>query len=201
MQQKHKGLEMDYTQAMVDLAQKHMTPEGFDLLMKIEGRMPDIWDKPSSSTGKYHKKADGKVPSIAHHTYEMLYAGTKVIRMFGGKLISKQNDAIVMSIVLHDIQKYGPKGNMPHTNNYHDKSMADLLEKNRKVLMKHFSDLETELVLMGVRYHSGRWSKSVANMHKFDFADYPPIVMFVHMLDMMSTADVLCFPIIDDLPF
>lgn len=185
---------MNYTEAIITLAQHHMTPEGFELLMKIEGRLPDIWNKPSSSTGKYHKKADGSVPSIAHHTYEMLYAGTKIIRMFGGKMVSKQNDAIVMSIVLHDIQKYGPKGNMPHTHSHHDKSMADLLEKNIKVLRTHFSEEEAFIVINGVRYHSGRWSKSVPNMHKFDFADYHPIVMFTHILDMMSTADVLQFP-------
>ncbi|MCP4374044.1 MAG: hypothetical protein GY797_38955 [Deltaproteobacteria bacterium] len=189
---------MDYTQAIVDLAGHHMTPEGFTLLMNIEARMPDIWNKPSASTGKYHKKADGSVPTIAHHTYEMLYAGTKIIRMFGGKLKSVQNDVYVMAIVLHDIQKYGPKGNMPHTNNYHDRSMADLLEKNIRVFTKHFSDYEAEKMIQGVRYHSGRWSKSVPNMHEFDFADYDPIVMFTHMLDMMSTADVLQFPEVDN---
>lgn len=191
-------MTMDYTQAMVDLAQHHMTPEGFDLLMKIEGRLPDIWERPSSSTGKYHKKADGSVPSIAHHTYEMLYAACKIIRMFGGKLKSTQNDAIIMSVILHDIQKYGPKGNMPHTNNYHDRSMADLLLKNIKVLTKYFTKEEAMVVIEGVRYHSGRWSKSVENMHKFDFADYPPIVMFTHMLDMLSTADCLQFPYVDN---
>ena len=189
---------MNYTEAIIVLAQHHMTPEGFDLLMKIEGRMPDIWNKPSSSTGKYHKKADGSVPTIAHHTYEMLYAGTKIIRMFGGKVVSIQNDVYVMAIILHDIQKYGPKGNMPHTNNYHDRSMADLLEKNRKVLETHFTPVQADLVIAGVRYHSGRWSKSVPNMHDFRFEQYPSVVMFLHMLDMMSTADVLQFPNVDN---
>jgi len=189
---------MDYTQAIVDLAKHHMTPEGFKLLMNIEGRMPDIWNKPSSSTGKYHKKADGSVPTIAHHTYEMLFAGTKIIRMFGGKMVSVDNDVYVMAIILHDIQKYGPKGNMPHTNNYHDRSMADLLEKNIKVFTKHFTPAQTVRMIDGVRYHSGRWSKSVPNMNEFDFKDYEPIVMFLHMLDMMSTADVLQFPYVDN---
>jgi len=180
------------------LAQHHMTKEGYDLLILIESKMPDIWDKPTSSTGKYHKKADGSIPSVAHHTYEMLYAGTKIIRMFGGKMVSKQNDAIVMSIILHDIQKYGKKGTQPHTSRTHDKDMADLLEKNRKTLMKHFSDSETETMIAGVRYHSGRWSKDVAYINGFDFVDHHPTVMFIHMLDMMSTADVLQFPHVDN---
>jgi len=185
---------MDYTKAMFELAEKNMTEKGFGLLLKINSRLPDIWDKPSSSTGKYHKKANGEVPSISHHSLEMLYGACKIIRMFGGKLKSTQNDAILMSIILHDAQKYGPKGNMPHTNNFHDKSMADLLEKNKKVLLSHFSEEEAQTVIDGVRYHSGRWSKSVPNMHSFDFADYPPIVMFTHFLDMLSTADCLQFP-------
>ncbi len=189
---------MNYTEAITILAQHHMTPEGFELLKKIDARIPDIWDRPTSSSGKYHKKEDGSVPTNAHHTYEMLFAGTSIIRMFGGKLKSKQNDAICMSIILHDRLKYGPKANMPHTYSHHDKAMADLLEKNKKALLTHFDEEEANLVIMGIRYHSGRWSKSVDNMHTFDFADYPPIVMFTHMLDMMSTADVLKFPYVDN---
>lgn len=193
---------MDYVEAMMVLSQHHMTPEGYDLLLKIEDKMPDIWDRPSSSTGKYHQKADGKVPSIAHHTYEMLFAGTKIIRMFGGTLKSTQNDAYIMAIILHDIQKYGKKGTQPHTSKTHDKDMANLLEKNRKTLLKHFSVSEMENMIGGVRYHSGRWSPDVPYINEFDFADYPPIVMFVHMLDMMSTADVLKFPeVFNDMPF
>jgi len=187
-------MAMDYGQAIIDLAQYHMTPEGFKLLLLIEDKMPNIWNKSSSSSMKYHKKADGSVPTIAHHTYEMLYAGTKIIRMFGGKLKSKQNDAIIMSIILHDIQKYGAKGTNPHTTPNHDKTMADLLEKNKKTLMKHFSEEDARVVILGVRYHSGRWSKSVLNMNAFDFADYHPIVMFTHILDMLSTQDCLKFP-------
>ena len=191
-------MTMDYVDAIMTLAQHHMTPEGYDLLILIEGKMPDIWDKPSSSTGKYHKKADGSVPSIAHHTYEMLYAGAKIIRMFGGSLRSKQNDAILMAIILHDIQKYGPKGTNPHTTPNHDKTMADLLNKNIKRLMTHFDEKDALVVINGVRYHSGRWSKSVPNMNAFDFSDYHPVVMFIHTLDMMSTADVLQFPYVED---
>lgn len=191
-------MAMDYVEAMMILAQHHMTEGGYDLLVKVEGKMPDIWDRPSSSTGKYHKKADGSVPSIAHHTYEMLYAGTKIIRMFGGKAKSSINDAFIMAIILHDIRKYGKTGKNPHTTKTHDKDMANLLEKNRKYLTKHFSDYETEVMISGVRYHSGRWSPDVPNMHEFDFGNYHPIVMFVHTLDMMSTADVLQFPQVDN---
>ncbi len=185
---------MDHTAAIVDLARHHMTEEGFKLLMMIEGKMVDIWDRPTSSTGKYHKKGDGSVPSNAHHTYEMLYAGTKILRMFGGKLKSKQNDAYVMAIVLHDMMKYGKKGNTPHTYSHHDKAMADLLDKNISILMKHFDEEDAWMMITGVRFHSGQWSKSIPKGEKFSFSQHDPIVMFIHMLDMLSTADVLKFP-------
>ena len=185
---------MDYTKEIIDLAEKSMTSEGFKLLIKTEKKMPDIWDKPSSSTGKYHKKANRSVPTIAHHTYEMLYGAVKIIRMFGGKTKSTLNDAILLSIILHDIQKYGEKGNTPHTTPNHDKTMADLIVKKKKFFLSHFSENEFSVLEAGIRFHSGRWSKSVQNMNTFDFADYHPVVMFVHILDMLSTADVLQFP-------
>jgi hypothetical protein len=102
-----------------------------------------------------------------------------------------------MSILLHDIQKYGPKGNMPHTNNYHDRSMADLLQLNKKILLTHFTEEEADIVIMGVRYHSGQWSKSIPKEEAFHFSNYPPIVMFTHILDMLSTADCLKFPYVE----
>jgi len=185
---------VDYTQAIVDLARDSMTDKGFKLLVKIEGKMVDIWDRPTSSTGKYHKKEDGSVPSNAHHTYEMLYAGVSILRMFGGPLISTQNDVYIMAIILHDMMKYGKNGNTPHTYSHHDKGMADFLETKRKLIKKHLSDAEFETLCMGVRYHSGRWSKSISPGDPFDFKDYPTIVMFMHTLDMLSTADCLKFP-------
>ena len=185
---------MNHTQAIVDLAEENMTKEGFKLLLNIEKQMVDIWDRPTSSTGKYHKKADGSIPTNAHHTFEMLHAASKIIRMFNDVPKSTQNDAYLMAIVLHDCMKYGKNGNTPHTYSHHDKAMADLLERNREILMKHFSDYETEMLCLGVRYHSGRWSKSIPKGTMFDFADYHPIVMFIHCLDMLSTHDCLKCP-------
>ncbi|MHA1658060.1 MAG: hypothetical protein ACTSUT_02920, partial [Promethearchaeota archaeon] len=74
------------------------------------------------------------------------------------------------------------------------KTMADLIVKKKKFFLSHFSENEFSVLEAGIRFHSGRWSKSVQNMNTFDFADYHPVVMFVHILDMLSTADVLQFP-------
>lgn len=187
----NKENKMNYVDAILNLAEESLTDNGFKLLLKIESNLPDIWDRPSSSTGKYHQKEDGKVPTIAHHTYEMFHAAAKIIRMFGYARLSTSNDAILMGIILHDLLKYGDNGTNPHTTKNHCKVMADKLEKNRKLLMKHFSDVEYETLVMIVRYHSGQWSASVPSIQEFKFSDYPPEVLFGHMLDMLSTADCL----------
>jgi hypothetical protein len=193
-----------YKEALFNEATQNMTKDGFNLLMKINSKIPDIWNRPSSSTGKYHKKSDGSIPSIAHHTFEMFYTAAKIIRMFGESKKSKQNDAFFIAIFLHDLRKYGKDGKLPHTTRNHDSDMADLLEKNKKVLMKYFSEAQTYMIIDGIKFHSGRWSASVPNINNFDFEDYHPIVMFVHMFDMLSTADCLKYPEIkseEDLQF
>ena len=184
---------MNHIDMILNLAEESLTANGFKLLLKIESKLPDIWDRPSSSTGKYHQKSDGKVPTIAHHTYEMFYAASKIIRMFGHAKLSTYNDALLMGIILHDLLKYGEKGTNPHTIKKHDKMMADKLEKNRKFLMHHFSDYEFNILCMVIRYHSGQWSADVPSIQDFKFSDYPTEVLFVHMLDMMSTEDCLKF--------
>jgi hypothetical protein len=42
-----------------------------------------------------------------------------------------------------------------------------------------------------IRFHSGQWSTDVSKDKKFDFNDYNPETMFIHILDMMSTADLI----------
>ena len=65
---------MNYKDKVSELLEKNLTEKSFKLWTGINRILPDIWDKPSSSTGKYHKKLNGDVPSIAEHVYHMLYA-------------------------------------------------------------------------------------------------------------------------------
>jgi uncharacterized protein YeaO (DUF488 family) len=195
--------EPDYTDALLKLAETCLTPKGFKMLMFLDGKIPDIWDRPSSSTGKYHKKEDRKVPTIAHHTYEMLYAASKAVRMLGDEVISSRNDALLMGIILHDALKYGPTGITPHTSKTHDKQMADLMFGKKNLLMKIFNEEEFELFIDVIRYHSGRWSSDLTKEEKknFTFKDHRPEILIVHFLDMLSTIDCLKFKINPNLPF
>lgn len=183
---------MNYTAKLFDLAREHMTSNGFFMLMDIEKEMPEIWDRPTSSTGKYHLKANGSVPSCSHHTYEMLVAGIKSgHRLFGHEQKSTENDVYIMCIFLHDMMKYGVNGDRDHTDNNHEILMSDYLWVNKRKILEHLGHDQFNMLYMGVRYHAGRWSRSVPNRDEFDFSDYPPIVMFMAILDMFSTVGVL----------
>jgi len=181
---------------IIELLKENLTDRGFKLWQAIDKRLPDIWDKLSSSTKKYHKKADGSVPSIAEHTYEMLYAGAKIMRMFGAFPKTSQADSLLLSVVLHDALKYGRngKGNRGHTVRDHDKIAADMISANRETFRKILNKFEFTALEESVRFHAGRWSTDVANEKKFDFYDMKPEVLFLHMLDMLSTGDLIKLP-------
>ena len=56
---------MNYKEKVVELLEKNMTEKGFKLWIGINNILPDIWDKPTASTLKYHKKLNGEVPCNA----------------------------------------------------------------------------------------------------------------------------------------
>jgi hypothetical protein len=173
------------------LAQQHLTPNGYKLFLVVNSKLPDIWNRYSSSTMKYHKRADGSVPTIVEHTYEMVNSAIKILPMFGTPLKSTKNDAILFSIIFHDSLKYGKTGKNPHTTRNHDQEMANLFVKNKKLFLYHFSEEEFTLMETCIRFHSGRWSPDAKKIVNFSFENLPPEVMFVHMFDMLSTKDCL----------
>jgi len=173
-----------------NLAKTSLTEGGYNLLELLLSKIPDIWDKPTSSTGKYHKRKDGTVPSVGEHTFEMFEAAVKTIRLFGNQIPSKDNDAILLGIILHDSYKYGEKGTDFHTSRGHEKIAADKFEKNSKIFLSHFSEEQLETLLLCVRFHSGIWSPD-AKKEKLGVQDFNAEVLFVHFLDMLSTASYL----------
>lgn len=187
---------MDFEVQMTDLLKENLSERAFTLWSEINKILPGIWDRKSSSTQKYHRKADGRVPNLAEHTFEMLYAAVKLLRMFGLSPQTSQSDALLLSIVFHDSLKYGETGygNNGHTLNTHDKLAADMILSNKDTFRKILDREEFHILEEAVRFHSGRWSTDVPDQHEFDFKDFTPETMFVHILDMMSTNDLLKIP-------
>lgn len=184
---------MDYTKKVIDLLEKNMSERGFRLWSGIDKILPNIWNKPTSSTGKYHKKLNGDVPDIAEHVYQMLYVTFKLFRMFD--IVSKTPDAdkMLMSVALHDALKYGNMGTRKHTDGQHDKNAADMIASNSETFKKLLNDEQLDTLQEAVRFHSGRWSTDIPKNENFDWSKSKlrKETFFVHMLDMLSTADLI----------
>ena len=166
---------------------RSMSEQAYETYRDIIGKLPDIWERPTSSTGKYHRRKDGTVPTCAEHTYEMVVACAKVMRLFPlCKPPSSLADSLLLATALHDAMKYGADGDRTHTDNEHDKRMADWLKENLSVN----SGVDNSILVEIVRYHSGQWS---TNARKNDYSPHTcdGAVLFVHVLDMLSTANML----------
>jgi len=182
---------MNYKQRMDELLEKNMTEKGFKLWKGVNRILPDAWDRPTSSTRKYHKKLNGDVPDIAEHTYEMLYALVKLFRMFDYKPKTTDADSLLLAIAFHDSLKYGQWGSRKHTDGRHDQEAADMIASNMETFRKLLDEEQYNMLEEGVRFHSGRWSTDVPHQSSFDWNDYKPQTFMVHILDMLSSADCL----------
>jgi len=182
---------MNFQKKIIELLETNMTERGFKLWQGINKRMPNVWERATSSTGKYHKKKNGEVPTQAEHTYHMLYSSFKLFRMFDIKEKTSDADKILFAVALHDSLKYGQLGTRKHTDYQHDKNAADLICSNKETLLKIFNEEQFNVIEEGIRFHSGRWSTDVSKNKPFTFKDYNSETFFIHVLDMMSTADLI----------
>lgn len=184
---------MDFEIATSELLYNNMTDRGFSLWMKIKEKIPPIWNKPSSSTGKYHLDDNGKVHSVIEHTYEMLFVCTKIMKLLKVDPKTKNCDILLLSILFHDAFKYGL--NNPLTRYYtvknHDKISGDCISSQKNLFRQYYDDKEIEVLEECVRYHSGQWSTDIDDKNKFTFSKLNPETMFIHMLDMLSTNNCL----------
>lgn len=180
-----------YKNKVDEILKKNMTEKGFKLFEGISKLLPQTYDKPTSSTGKHHKKLNGEIPCQAEHIYHLVYAADKIIRLFSVEQNTTEADIIFLALALHDSLKFGEFGSRKFSDRAHDKQAADLIESNREALLKIFNDNQISTLSEMVRFHSGQWSTDVPANEKFDFRNYHPYTFFIHMLDMMSTHDLI----------
>jgi hypothetical protein len=102
-------------------------------------------------------------------------------------------DKMLMAVALHDSLKYGNMGTRKHTDTQHDKQAADMIASNKETFMKLLSEEQVYTLEEAVRFHSGRWSTDVPKNENFDWSKSKLRMetFFVHMLDMLSTADLI----------
>jgi len=182
---------MQYKERIIDLLKTNMTERAFTLWKGIDSVLPDTWDKPTSSTGKWHKKMNGEVPNQSEHVYQLLYSAIKVMRLFGIELRTSEADKMLFAIALHDTWKYGQQGQRKHTDGQHDKLAADMVSLNKETFLELLTEEQFQVMEESIRFHSGQWSTDVPKHKPFSFKDYNSETLFVHVLDMMSTADLI----------
>ena len=173
---------------VLELAKENMTAEGFEILADIDQSLPDIWDKPTSSSGKYHLKDNGKPDTIEDHTFEMLKAAMAVMRLWDIEPCTVSADVQIMAITLHDRLKYGPEGTSEHTVSDHDKLIAEWVLENATILRYYLPLMHYSSLIEALRLHSGRWSTDITTS---DWAEAGRLTFFVHVLDMLSTENQL----------
>ena len=184
--------DADYYYGRVkEILNKNMTEKCYKLWEGLNSLLPKIHDKLTSSTGKYHKKLNGEVPTQAEHIFHLTYSTEKLLKMFDINPKTEDADMLFLAVSLHDSLKYGDFGSRKYVENKHDKFAADMIEGNREVLLKIFNNEKVSILAEMIRFHSGRWSTDVPYDKKFDFRSYHPYTFFIHMLDMMSTYDLI----------
>jgi len=183
----------NYLEKMNRLLLRNMTDTGYAFWSAVIQKISTIWDRPTSSTMKYHKKDDGRVPSVSEHTYEMLYSCVAIWRLFDVKPKTEIADVLLLSIALHDAFKYGEKPHIrKHTDKTHDKICADMINRGKGTFLKFLNENYVDVLEESVRFHSGRWSTDADE--NFDFDKHHPFVLFIHMLDMFSANNLIHIP-------
>jgi hypothetical protein len=182
---------MCFVEKIKVLLEKNMTDKAYKLWEGVSKIIPSVWDKPTSSTKKYHKKFDGRTPNIDEHTYEMLYAATKLFPAFNIRPKTSDADVLMLAIAFHDSLKYGKWGDLRFCDMKHDREAAEMIKFNKETFVKILSEDQFEMLEEAVRFHTGRWSTDVRNQKDFDFKNFGVYTLLVHVLDMMSSQDLI----------
>jgi 23S rRNA maturation-related 3'-5' exoribonuclease YhaM len=170
------------------ILKKNLSEKAYELWEKLRDHISNpCWEKSASSTNKYHRKENGRVPSVIEHTFEMLYSADKIINMFEG-IINK--DVIFLSIILHDSYKYGLCKTCQFTEVKHGQITADKIKDNKNVFLRILTESEVESLEAAVRFHDGKWSP-IAKESNFNKRFFTPEITFLHTLDMLSSRNCL----------
>ncbi len=177
---------------LIDTLFNNLSDKSFvkiELLLTKHPFIKRVFEKPSSSTNKYHVRKDGSIQTIGEHTYEMLLTTLKLISMFKVELKTKESNTILLSIFLHDILKYGLKCDTKHTLKDHDIRCVEFITTLKNDI---FTDdiVYFDKLVDAIKYHSGRWSTTFSK-EKNSLNDLSSLTLFTHIIDMLSTKDCL----------
>jgi len=182
-----------YLEKIDVILKRNLSEKAFDLWIGMRNNISNpCWTRNTSSTGKYHKKEDGRNPTVAEHTFEMIYSADKIFSMFEGIL---NKNVIFLSIALHDSYKYGLCKTCQHTEEKHGEIISEIIKKNKKIFLQALKEEDVLLLENAVKFHDGKFSP-VAKKNNFNRDFLTPEVMFLNILDMLGSRN--CLKIIED---
>ena len=163
----------------------NMTEKGYQILDEILADVPPIWDKPASSSGRFHHGE-----SVGEHTYAMLDAGLKIMSMYGYAKDTTGADVICMAVVLHDCRKYGEHGTSKHTVSHHDYLAGELVRVYFGELSEHLGVKMALELFHALTFHSGRWSYELEGDKDTSVLDHR-LTHLLHTVDMLESRGCL----------
>lgn len=115
---------------------------------------PDaFFEKPASSTGKYHPNFAKGEKGLLYHTIVAVEFAKQIIETDNYPMFDINADSVYAALLLHDVFKYGKKGTDEHTCFEHPLYAADFVRHK----MKH--DLKWRIA-NDIASHMGKWNTS-----------------------------------------
>lgn len=155
---------------------------------QFTSQFPLPFNRPSSSSGKYHLNTAGTVDNLEEHTMELMQFVDRLARTFGDSREEQFYDIVLLAAALHDIQKYGENNSLKHTTAEHGAITAKaVLNKGEEYGLT--AD-ETKMLSDLILYHDGRWNSRNPGFKPIPFTQ---LQLFIHIADMASSRRILKF--------
>jgi len=155
----------------------------------LNGAPPHFWERPSSSTGKYHSEDETGLHGNWLHTKRVFITYLTMSRSFleQGLITEREREAGKSAALLHAMLKYGwPSENNEHTVNNHDVIGAGVAAQ--------FGDLPKEVVRT-IHAHNGSWGEgrnpTTAYEQVFHLSDYVASKPILGDVDVWRPAEEL----------
>ena len=120
--------------------------------------MPDyFWEKPASSSGKYHPTCDlGEGGTVRHSILVSRVAVDLVVSEMFIRETAINTDMARFAGLFHDCMKYGnPEANLEHTVFEHPRFAADFVREHLTVAK--VDDVQVNMICDAIYTHMGKW--------------------------------------------
>ena len=152
---------------------------------------PYFWEKPSSSSGKYHSKWSNQVGGLALHSRAVAQVAHQLADAY--MLTDEEHDAVVVAAVMHDSVKYSLAGGK-HTSKTHEAEGALFFKRCVKA---YCPDLPLQdSIYKAIASHQGIWCVS-ATPKKFP-EDFDKIGQLLHIADMVGSRPGIKFDFLEE---